>query len=90
MTDTINQAKAAVRNWRSNHPDGGAKVSAIPNLKHGDRVIDMGGDGSLLYISGFERNGNEEYHARCLKLGTDKVEVVPVSRLKLSNQNTIH
>lgn len=86
MTDTIDQAKAAVRNWAGKHAD---KASSF-NLKHGDRVLDMSGDGGLLYIAGFERNGNEEYHARCLKLGTGKVEVVPVSRLKLSNAQTIH
>lgn len=86
MTDAINQAKAAVRNWHGKHAE---KASSF-NLRHGDRVLDMSGDGALLYIAGFERNGDEEYHARCLKLGTDKVENVPVNRLKLSNAHTIH
>ena len=90
MSTDLRKAKAAVRNWYANHPDGRAKAPTVPTLKHGDRVYDMSGNGALLYIAGFERNGNEEYHARCLKLGTDKIERVPVSRLKLSNQTTLH
>jgi hypothetical protein len=92
MSSDMEEALEAVRDWQANHPDGGRKPKSqtLPELRQGDRVIDMGGDGSLLFIAGFERNGNEEYHARCLVLGTDKVERVPVSRLKFSNVQTIH
>jgi hypothetical protein len=86
MSDSLDKAFAAVRDW---HAKVGDNLSAF-KFKRGDRVLDMSGDGSLLYIASFERNGNEEYHARCLKLGTDKVELVPVNRLKLPNMQTIH
>jgi hypothetical protein len=86
MSKNLDQALAAVRDW---HAKVGDNLDAF-NFKRGDRVRDMAGDGSLLYIATFERNGNEEYHARCFVLGTDKIERVPVSRLKLSNVNTIH
>jgi hypothetical protein len=85
MTKTLDQALAAVREW---HGKVGGNIDAL-NFKTGDRVLDMAGDGKLLYIASFERNGNEEYHARCFVLGTDKIDRVPVSRLKLSNQQTI-
>ena len=86
MSSDLDKAFDAIRYWHGQK----SQEPALPNLRHGDRVLDMAGDGSVLYIAGFERNGNEEYHARCLKLGTDKIEIVPVSRLKLSNQQTLH
>jgi hypothetical protein len=86
MTKSLDQALAAVRDW---HGKVGDNIDAL-NFKTGDRVLDMAGDGKLLYIASFERNGDEEYHARCFVLGTDKIDRVPVSRLKLSNQRTVH
>jgi hypothetical protein len=86
MTKTLNQALDAVREW---HGKVGDNIDAL-NFKAGDRVLDMAGDGRLLYIASFERNGDEEYHARCFVLGTDKIDRVPVSRLKHSNQKTIN
>jgi hypothetical protein len=60
------------------------------NFRHGQRVLELGGDGSTLYITGFERDGDEEYRAVCLKLGSDQVLRIPVSFLKPSHQDTIH
>jgi hypothetical protein len=56
MTDTINQAKAAVRNWRSNHPDGGAK----PTLDMRDVTFGMRAmfADSVVIVDGYTRDGN--------------------------------
>lgn len=85
ISKTLDQALATVREW---HGKVGDNTDAL-NFKMGDRVLDMAGDGKLLYIASFERNGDEEYHAICFVLGTDGMARVPVSRLKLSNQQTI-
>lgn len=60
------------------------------DFKIGSRVIELGSDNSVLYITGFEQDGNDEYRAVCLKLGSDKIVKVPVSFLKPSNQRTLH
>jgi hypothetical protein len=61
-----------------------------PDLHMGQKVIELGGDGSLFQIAAFERVGRGEYVARCLKLFTDEVVSLPVSRLKPFDAVTIH
>ena len=85
MTKTLTDALAAVRDWHANHPDGGH-----PDLHMGDPVVELGGDGSILYIAAFESTRRGEYIARCIKLGTDEVLVLPVNALKLAHTHTLH
>jgi hypothetical protein len=86
MTDTLNKALAEIREWHATHKT----TQDLSNYHHGQRVVELGGDGSVLIIAGFERTGHGEYKAKCLKLGTSEVPVIPVSRLKPEGTTTIH
>jgi hypothetical protein len=79
MTNILNHALEAV-----------ARPSRVPDLNMGQRVIEIGGDGSVLVIAAFERIGRGEYTARCLKLGTPDVLDFPVNAIKPATQAKIH
>ena len=81
MTDTLNKAIDAVAKHRHH---------ALPDLRHGDRVVELGGDGATLIIASFQSVARGEWEARCLKLGTSDIVVLPVNSVKPINQHTIH
>lgn len=86
MTDTLEKALAAIHDWHAKEE----KHAALPDLRMGDRVVEIGGDGSILYIAKFESDRRGEWNARCLKLGTDEVITLSVHAVKIANEPTIH
>ena len=67
-----------------------SKASHVPDLRLGQRVVELGGDGSILVIASFERGRRNDYSVRCLKLYTDEIVTLPVTAIKPAEQHTIH
>jgi len=80
MTKAFNKALDAVSNMRP----------PLPDLHMGQRVVERGGNGSILVIAGFDSIARGEWEARCLRLGTSDVVVLPVHLCKPADQPTYH
>lgn len=80
MTSILDQALAAVS----------SRTSSVPDLRMGQRVVELGGDGSILVIAEFRSTARGQWEARCLKLYTDEIVTLPVSAIKPAEQPTIN
>jgi hypothetical protein len=77
MSDILDQALAS-------------HTSTVPDLRMGQKVVELGGDGSILVIAEFRSTSRGQWDARCFKLRTDEIVTLPVSAIKPAEQPTIN
>lgn len=81
------EAMEAVRDWRVGHekPD-------LHQFFHGQRVVELGGDGTIFRIMGFDHSAKHGWQAKLARSPEDKAPfpLMSITKIKPVDQETIH
>lgn len=91
MTDTIDQAKAAVRDWHGMHADETTLID-LRRFFHGQRVVELGGDGTEFKIMGFDWTASHGWQAKLARNPEDVAPfpLMPIRQIKPIDEIIVH